>query len=360
MVRLSSQQQSDESIERKAISSAALAALKTPLAAALGYAAQGWAVLPTAGIVSGRCGCRLASGCANHVGKHPLNRGGVSEPTTDPAVIRGWWDRWPWAGVGIVTGPASGLLVVDVDLKQDGPGTIRRLASEGLDLTQTLTVTTGSGGRHYLFAAPEGRWLPSTVGNIPGVGSTPGIDLRGAGTYVVAAPSPHQSGRRYEWVKGSPDLAPLPSSLLERLPASPPQATPSASVELPTLPRTQGTSPYGEAALAAEVGRVQSAREERNATLFHASRRLGQLVGGGELSGDVVAEHLRAAALSAGLSEGETDRTIRSGLATGVKTPRRPSASKAGRPSTPGRQRKGYDGPTRSPSCTAPRSELGR
>jgi hypothetical protein len=51
-------------------------------------------------------------------GKHPLTRHGLHDATADPGVIRRWWTRWPQANVGIRTGAASGLLVIDID----GPG----------------------------------------------------------------------------------------------------------------------------------------------------------------------------------------------------------------------------------------------
>lgn len=321
-----------------------LARATSPRLAAEMYASMGWPVVPTAGIVSGRCGCRLGPKCENHIGKHPLNPGGVSEPSTDRRTIGGWWDRWPWAGVGIATGPTSGLLVVDVDLKQGGPATIERLRNEGIDLTQTLTAQTGSGGRHYLFSVPDGRWAPSTVGNIPGIGETPGVDLRGAGTFIVAAPSPHISGGRYQWDRESGSLTPLPLALLETMEQSRTsehritQAAPSISIEL-----HGEMTPYARKAYEGEIDRVRNASAERNATLFHAAKRLGRLVGGGQLPREHAEAGLEAAAITAGLAEGETRRTVASGINTGMKEPRFPSPP----PSSPRRSQRGRE--TKSP-----------
>ena len=78
-------------------------------------------------------------------------------------------------------------------------------------LPRTVEALTGGGGRHIYFAHPGGA-----VRNKVGIAQ--GLDLRGDGGYVVAPPSMHPSGRRYEWeVSRHPDgtpLAPLPHWLL--------------------------------------------------------------------------------------------------------------------------------------------------
>ncbi len=79
-------------------------------------------------------------------------------------------------------------------------------------LPATVEATTGGGGRHLYFARPE-----SPVSNK--VNLHTGIDLRGDGGFVVAPPSLHASGQRYEWKPGhSPEelsLALPPSWLLK-------------------------------------------------------------------------------------------------------------------------------------------------
>lgn len=125
---------------------------------------------------------------------------------------RRWWAERAY-NVAVVTGQISGLIVLDVD------GPKGREALAGLALPPTPTVMTGKGW-HYYFAYPQG----ARVGNA--VGLLPGVDVRGDGGYVVAPPSIHPSGRRYEWADGlSPEDVPLadcPAWLLERLrPAAP-------------------------------------------------------------------------------------------------------------------------------------------
>ena len=88
--------------------------LDTKLEAALWYASQGLMVLPLHQIdTDGFCSCG-AKGCSSP-GKHPRLPNGLHGASQDPAQIRDWWRRWPKANVGIVTGRASGLVVIDVD-----------------------------------------------------------------------------------------------------------------------------------------------------------------------------------------------------------------------------------------------------
>lgn len=152
------------------------------LAAALGYAARGWPVLPLAGPTGG--------------GKKPLTRHGCKAATTDTATIRNWWERWPDANVGIATGT---LLVLDVD----GPDGEAALADR--ELPRCPTATTGR-GRHLYFMAPPGGAKPSN--DLP---ELPAVHVKARGGYVVASPSIHETGRTYAWAADlSPDDIPPP------------------------------------------------------------------------------------------------------------------------------------------------------
>ncbi len=120
---------------------------------------------------------------------------------------RGWFRTSPGAGVGIVTGAISGLVVIDVDLRHGGDAGLEKLEQEHGRLPTTVECRTGGGGRHLYVAHPGGLIRNK-------VGLAPGVDLRGDGGYVVAPPSVHSSGVRYTWVEGrGPEcmaVAPLP------------------------------------------------------------------------------------------------------------------------------------------------------
>lgn len=138
--------------------------------------------------------------------KHPLTEHGFKDATTDAEQIRQWWRKWRNANIGIPTGPRSGWLVVDIDTKAGA--TYDTLAALG-HLPATMTAQTGSGGLHLVFRYPrnslEVRNSASKVAQ--------GIDVRGDGGYIVAAPSIHPSGGAYEWVKEL-EPTPCPSWLL--------------------------------------------------------------------------------------------------------------------------------------------------
>jgi len=126
---------------------------------------------------------------------------------------RTWFCGWPEAGIGIVTGAISGLVVVDIDVRHGGDGALEHLEREHGRMPTTVECRTGGGGRHLYFAHPGGL-----VRNK--VGLAPGVDLRGDGGYVVAPPSQHASGLRYAWVDdrapGNTAIVPLPDWMLQR------------------------------------------------------------------------------------------------------------------------------------------------
>ena len=286
--------------------------------AALDYAAHGWAVFPVHGLVEGRCGC--GAGDCPSPGKHPLTRRGVKEASSEAGVVARFWRRWPQANVGLATGSASGVIVIDVDPPQ-GERSLERLLAAGYELPSTVTVETGSGGLHLYFAAPGFR-LGNAAGRLPGVPfELAGIDLRGDGGYVVAPPSAHVSGSRYRWIAGELEPAAAPGWLA-------PDWDVRADGPAPVTVELRGaTTPYGRAALEGELAELRRAPVgTRNHTLNRCAFRLGRLVAGGELGeGDVVAA-LRTAGVARGLAAREVERTIASGLAAGLRRPcHRPS-----------------------------------
>lgn len=166
------------------------------LEAALAYTARGWPVLPLHGTTEGRCTCGNAT-CGKSAGKHPRIVTGKEHEaaSTDPATVRGWWSRWPDSNVGIVTGPASGLVVLDVD-GDAGLQTLAQLEQRLGSMPPTLCSRTGSGGFHYLFRHPgEGHRV---VNRAHSLGRC--LDIRGNGGLFVLPPSAHRSGRGYEWI----------------------------------------------------------------------------------------------------------------------------------------------------------------
>ena len=160
------------------------------LAAALGYVARGWAVFPLHTWREGRCSCSKEA--CDHPAKHPRTKHGVKDASTDPEVVRSWWARWPDANVGIATGAVSGFFALDIDPRHGGPASLEAWESEHGALPQTLESETGGGGSHKLFHHPG-----LSVKNRTNL--APGVDVRSDGGYIVAPPSLHPSGRRYQW-----------------------------------------------------------------------------------------------------------------------------------------------------------------
>ena len=100
--------------------------------------------------------------------------------------------KWFYSGqnnIAIVTGSISGICVLDFDSSE----AYREMKKRGLP--ETPTVKT-SRGYHLYFKYSEG------IKNAQNHDRILKFDIRGDGGYVVAPPSIHPSGDRYQWVKG--------------------------------------------------------------------------------------------------------------------------------------------------------------
>lgn len=182
-----------------------------PLTAALGYAKSGWAVFPLhTPNGNGLCDCRKQ--CSSP-GKHPRTMNGLNGATTDEAQVRQWWGMWPHANIGVATGAKSGFFVLDIDKDHGGPESVKALTEKHGLFPERIFQRTGGGGWHVLFKHPGIR-----IGNIQSSDRLGrGIDVRGDGGYIVAAPSLHASGRQYAWGTPFDKLPDAPHWLIEAL-----------------------------------------------------------------------------------------------------------------------------------------------
>lgn len=129
--------------------------------------------------------------------KRPLTKNGFKDATTDIEQIKKWWHQNPTANIGIATGSMSGgLFVIDCDVdKEKGKDGYHNFLDwvddHYLYLDDTWQSITGRGGYHIMFrcdhpVATRTNWLPA-------------VDVRAEGGYIVAPPSIHPNGNRYEW-----------------------------------------------------------------------------------------------------------------------------------------------------------------
>ena len=183
--------------------------------AALDYAADGLAVFPCHGTDdAGRCSCGMPD-CASP-GKHPRTDHGLKDATTDEAIIRQWWTRWPEANIAINMG-ASGLVGIDVDTRHGNPGDDTWYATRtelGGDLEATTMTETPNKGFHVWYRADGHRIGCDLKGELIG----PGVDVKGEGGYLLVPPS-RVASVEYSFVDGhGPEhLGDLPPALAERI-----------------------------------------------------------------------------------------------------------------------------------------------
>lgn len=152
------------------------------LEAALRYLAKGWSIIP----IRPNDKKPYLSSWLEYQKRHPS----VDE-------VKEWWTLHPIAGIGLVCGKISGVIVVDIDVKDGQP-------KHTLKLTPSLSAKSGGGGSHVFY-----KWREGLVG--ARVGIQQGVDIRSDASYIILAPSLHPSGNRYEWITDENEpLAPAP------------------------------------------------------------------------------------------------------------------------------------------------------
>ena len=193
---------------------------------AIHYASLGIPVLPLHYMTNqGICSCggpTVNTKCKP--GKHPYGKlvpHGVNDASTDFTILKEWFDGQPY-GLGIATGNVSRFFALDRDDKDDGDKTLTAWEQENSTLPKTMTQRTGN-GMHYLFKIPAGIEIRNMQKKI----DAPGLDVRGDGGYICAAPTMHYSGRQYKWTDSElmdfSKIANAPAWLIDKIktPTSP-------------------------------------------------------------------------------------------------------------------------------------------
>lgn len=231
-------------------------------------------------------------------GKVPLLKAWGKQPRPTKKLLRAWVKAGN--NLGIRTGEASGLFVVDVD------------KGGKIDLPETVSARTGS-GMHYYFRHRDG--LGNSASKL-----APHVDTRGEGGQVVLPGSVHpETGDVYEWYvhPDEAEIAEVPEWIVEKLIVK-------ADMTKAAPERVTRGRAWGRAALEAEVVNVANADEgSRNDTLNKAAYSLFRAVAGGHLNEGEVEEAMTAAGCAAGLSESEVRKTIESAK-KGLDKPRHP------------------------------------
>ncbi len=234
--------------------------------------------------------------------KRPLTRHGFQEASADLAQVAAWWRRWPAANIGIPTGTASGVDVVDVDRKPDGNGfdAFGRARRAGLVDGWVAVVRTPSGGAHFYYPAdpdlPQPSWQAAAAR----------VDFRGTGGYVMVPPSTVMTVHGlsgYSFAAGG-DREPRPvdaEALREFLDPRPE----------PVVHRARGPVRSEDAKRLADWAGMR-AEGERNRGLFWASCRLAEA----GLSLPEMVDALAPAGERVGLPPREVVTTIRSAYRT--------------------------------------------
>lgn len=235
--------------------------------------------------------------------KRPVVATGFKAASLDRLVILEQFDRPGATMIGVPTGERSGLIIIDIDIKEGRDG--REWLDRNDDvLPQTRTNKTRSGGLHLVFRKPEGVEIRNSASRI-----APGVDVRGEGGYVIIPPSPGYV------VADASDPAEMPLWLIHACMKQEAPAPPDRSQERHER--------YTQAAIDAEVLAVARAGEGiRNDTLNKAAVRLGTLVGAGQMSRAAAESELQRAGQACGLDLREILATIKSGLDFGVRNPR--------------------------------------
>lgn len=259
--------------------------------------------------------------------KKPVVEHGFKAAVTDRRDILEAFNRPGATLIGVPTGEVSGIVVIDVDVR-DGARGMEWLQEFAAALPSTRTHKTRSGGLHLVFKYPAGHDIRNSASRV-----APGVDVRGNGGYACWPPSPGYA------VADAAEPAEMPKWLI-RL-CLRPEPGPAPSPTVPVQQRTEGGTAYGLAALREEceaIGRAPFGQQEH--TLNAAGLKIGALVAGGELSEGIALGDLLAAGRGMASQPGrepwraaDVEAKVRRAFADGQRRPRQaPADERKARP----------------------------
>jgi len=187
--------------------------METTAEAALRYARGGVRVFPVHGIVDGRCTCgSKGKGNTCTPGKHPwiprsalapeLGGGGAFQGSNDATLVTDWWRLRPGANIGarmgLCEGEAEGYFALDFDDGEVAAKLVALFRSSEAPRGYAVSLSGREGGGvHVICRTRVDQHNTKLLADGRKVG-----ELIGYGSYVVAPPSLHVSGRRYTFVLG--------------------------------------------------------------------------------------------------------------------------------------------------------------
>lgn len=140
-------------------------------------------------------------------GKQPYRKGWPGKGVRSAETAREWLHKGE--NVGLITGEASGVVVVDVDPRNGGEASLYDLEQAHGTLPDTLTCQTGGNGLHLYF-----KHFPEAKSGTP----VDGIDFKAGGGCVVVPPSIHPDTKAlYQWADLDVDVAELPQAWREAM-----------------------------------------------------------------------------------------------------------------------------------------------
>jgi Bifunctional DNA primase/polymerase, N-terminal len=230
--------------------------------------------------------------------KTPMTPHGFKNASAEPGALKYLWAKYPGPLIGVPTGEASGLFVVDIDNARHDE------ANDWLErhapyLPETRQHQTKSGGVHLLFEHRDG--LRNTTSKL-----AKGIDTRGTGGYIIWWPACHSPAAREQF----DPVLPLPEWIAAEL------VPPAPRFESAPFRAFSGGSP--SAKVQGILNKVAEKGEGyRNGILFWAASRLRDMIANHELDQAEAAQSLQALhdiSMNSGLSAREIARTMNSAM----------------------------------------------
>jgi hypothetical protein len=225
--------------------------------------------------------------------KRPACAHGFKHATDDADELKELWRQFPGPLVGVACGP-SYIAVLDLDAKHEEAQAF--WAKHRSELLPTRVHRTRSGGLHLIYGDCDG--IKCSAGKI-----AKGVDVRGAGGYIVWWPAAGQP------VLHEGPCGPWPEWLLK------PAIKPSAP--LPRQPYVGSGSHLQTRLVGLAEFVAHSPKGQRNSRLYWAARRGADMIRNREISEPLAHQllsTLHTAAVNAGFEHAGAERTIRSAL----------------------------------------------